>query len=187
SWLNLSTPVQEHDAGIELLSVPLAQYNGPQRKQLQASDWARLFEHAHDVGTFIKASRLRATVRLSSKQRISAACVLGYCFSATRGFILDTEHNGHRFRTDDHAKAAKPFFQLSQSTAATAHTEGLAFIEFSPALTLADAALKSAGLPVDAPQLALTSVLAIDGMASLNRAVADAKVALVQFRAAFGL
>lgn len=183
SWLKLSTPVHGHDAGIKFLSIPLARYNGPDRNQLKTADWEKLVERADGVGAFIKASRQRATVDLPSKQRMSAACVLGYCFSATRGFILDTEHNGQRFRTDDHAKSLQPFFDVSQPAATRGHPEGLVFIEFSPTLTLADAALKSAGLTVDAPQLALTSALAIDGPANLNRAVADAKAALVQFRA----
>lgn len=187
AWFKLPTPLHDDGAGFEVLHLPMQVYNGPDRGKLQAADWQSFMDRASGVGEFLKASRQRATLTLSSKQRMSTACVLGYCFSATRGFTLDMEHNGLDFRTDDHAKATEQFFDASQSAGSAGTTEGLAFIEFSPTLTLAKAASAAAALTSESPQVALTTSKVIDSQAILNRAVADAKAALVQFRAAHSL
>jgi hypothetical protein len=187
TWLKLPTPVYDDDAGFEVLRLPMQAHNGPDRGQLQAANWRSFMDRANGVSGFLKSTCQRATVALSSKQRMSTACALGYCFSATRGFILDMEHNGLGFRTDDHSKAPEQFFDVSQSAGSPGMTEGMAFIEFSPTLTLAKAASAVAKLAPDSPRLALTTSKAIDSQAILNRAVADAKAVLVEFRAVHSL
>jgi hypothetical protein len=108
------------------------------------------------------------------------ACTLGFAFSATRGFILDIEHNGGRLRTDDHAQAPDQFF--TDQSVDGAGAEGVATVAF-PTEAAADVASATAGKLASAPALNLTSARAVDGIATMNKAVAEAKSALVAFRA----
>ncbi|MGF6810714.1 hypothetical protein OKW30_005906 [Paraburkholderia sp. Clong3] len=174
--LSLSDVVSEHE-----LCLVVEPFNGPAREALKVNDWQRLSARAAAIGEFIKRSRSRSAIALSSKQRMSLACLLGYSFAATRGFILDIEHNGARFRTDEHAQALGPFFTADSTRGDDGVKEGVVSIAF-PTRAVADVARATAENLARAPRLDLTSANAIDGPLMLNRAVAEAKSALIDFR-----
>lgn len=174
--LSLGDAVSAHE-----LCLIVEPFNGPGREALKMDDWQHLSARAAAIGKFIKRSRPRSTVALSSKQRMSLACLLGYTFAATRGFILDIDHNGARFRTDEHAQAPGPFFTADSTSGDDGVKEGVASIAF-PTRAVADVTAATAGNLARAPRLELTSANVIDGPLKLNRAVAEAKSALVDFR-----
>jgi hypothetical protein len=173
--LHLDGKLPPHSLGIDA-----TRFNGPQRANLTGADWRQAVEVLEGVGTFIRQSRQRTAVALSAKQRMSLACTLGFAFSATRGFILDIEHNGGRLRTDDHAQALDQFFTVQAVDAAG--VEGVATVAF-PTDAAADVASATADKLSGAPMLNLASARAVDGMPTMNKAVAEAKAALAAFRA----
>lgn len=162
------------------LGIDATAFNGAERANLTSDDWSQAEEQLEAIGTFIRLSRGRAAVALSAKQRMSLACTLGFTFSATRGFILDVEHNGGRLRTDDHAQAPDQFFDVQSADGVG--DQGVATVAF-PTEAAADVASATAGRLDSAPSIILTSARAVDGIATMNRAVAEAKAALVAFRA----
>lgn len=163
------------------LGLVVDPFNGPGRASLSAADWIQLSASGAAIGEFVKRSRSRTGIALSGKQRMSLACLLGYTFSAAKGFVLDIDHNGERFRTDEHAQMPEPFFAVTSSPANGGIKEGVATIAF-PTEAAADVAVATgAGLAL-APRLDFVSGRAIDGTLSLNKAVAEAKSALVDFR-----
>ncbi|OAK60206.1 hypothetical protein A3K87_24120 [Variovorax paradoxus] len=165
----------------EDLGLVVGDFNGPDRSALTHQSWSELGAAAREVGNFIKGSRPRATIALSGKQRMSLSCLLGYAFSATRGFILDIDHNGHHYRTDDHAKAAGSFFKEEQRAGASGIQEAVVCIGF-PTPVGADVDMGSGSTLNSLSRLDLTSTQAVDSMATLNTAVAEAKTALMRFR-----
>lgn len=173
--LHLDGKVPHYSLGIDATA-----FNGPQRANLTSDDWSQAEELLEAIGTFIRLSRRRSAVALSAKQRMSLACTLGFAFSATRGFILDIEHNGGRLRTDDHAQTPDQFFEVQLSDGVGDH--GVATVAF-PTEAAADVASATAGTLDSAPSISLTSARAVGGIATMNRAVAEAKAALVAFRA----
>jgi hypothetical protein len=174
TMLSLAGPVPPFALGVEADF-----FNGPLRATFTSDDWYRLSVRLAEIGEFIKRSRPRFTVTLSAKQRMSLACLLGYTFSATKGFVLDIEHNDEHFRTDDHVQRPEPFFTLTANRGRGA--EGVATIAF-PTSASADVGAAIEGRLEHAPALALFSGRAVDGIATLNKAVAEAKAALVDFR-----
>ena len=66
-------------------------------------------QKAVSIGDFIHSSGDRRTLLIDGKQRMSTACMLGYVFSATRNFLLEIEHNGLAYRTDDHKQKEGQF------------------------------------------------------------------------------
>ncbi|SDF77689.1 hypothetical protein SAMN05216466_10140 [Paraburkholderia phenazinium] len=168
-------------ASVHELCLIVEPFNGPARATLKMTDWQHLSARAAAIGEFIKRSRPRSTIALSSKQRISLACLLGYTFGATKGFILDIEHNGAHFRTDEHVQETAPFFTDGLSRGDDGMKEGVVSIAF-PTSADADVAVAIAGNLARAPRLELTSSDVIDSALKLNRAVAEAKSALVEFR-----
>ncbi len=163
------------------LGLVVDPFNGPGRASLSAADWMQLSANGAAIGEFVKRSRSRTGIALSGKQRMSLACLLGYTFSAAKGFVLDIDHNGERFRTDEHAQMPEPFFTVTSSLA-NEGKEGVATIAF-PTEAAADVAVAigGAGLAL-APRMDIGSGRAIDGTLALNKAVAEAKSALVDFR-----
>lgn len=163
------------------LGLVVDPFNGPGRASLSAADWRHLSANGEAIGEFIKRSRSRTGIALSGKQRMSLACMLGYTFAAAKGFVLDIDHNGERFRTDEHAQMTEPFFVVTSSPANGGLKEGVATIAF-PTEAAADVAGATGASLALAPRLDLVSDRAIDGTLALNKAVAEAKSALVQFR-----
>jgi hypothetical protein len=187
-WLATATPLAFlPDAGrLEELHVDLNRFNGPTRALATSGDWRALLAQVEELATFITATRLRSTVELSAKQRMSAACLLGFVFSATKGFRLRMAHNDDVFDTADHSKSSAPFF-LTPSEASATGSDGVVSIGF-PTDNRIDVAVAAEALGLaDMPRAYLQSSLVIADVAQLNTAVAEAKTEMLRFRASYGL
>ena len=190
-WSDTPTVVHlvEDELGsrMETLSLVSGRFNGPGRGTVGQASWNALQVNARAIGDFIKATRPRSAVKLNGKQRMSYACTLGYGFSATRGFILEVEHNGQVFRTDNHGRSAEQFFDMSAIADAQGLQEGVVAIGF-PSAIAADiegscTALGLAGMP----RLLLQSQNVIGDVDALNKAVTEAKSALSEFKSKYQL
>lgn len=184
-WLAVPTDVQlsaVSKADLRNLTLDVGSFNGPGRGQLGTSAWANLLSEAEELGAFLLASRARRSVCLSAKQRMSLACLLGYCFSATRNFVLKMEHNGTTFDTSLHDRDANVFFNQRVDFIESDGAEGVVCISF-PTTGEADVltACGRFGLSL-APKVFLTSTRPITDLAALNTAVSETKAALVDFK-----
>ncbi|KQY80904.1 dsDNA nuclease domain-containing protein [Pelomonas sp. Root1444] len=190
AWLAAASAVQLlpfASSNIEQLSLDVGRFNGDARGQLGGQAWADLQSQIKGVADFLHASRARTAVALSAKQRMSLAATVGYCFSATRGFTLQMEHNaGAAFDTAKHDRAAAAFFTPPIEIAGVGQ-EGVVSISF-PYPGRADVAASAVNFGLaGAPQLHIEGAGVIDGLPALNTAVHEAKAALVAFRAAHQL
>jgi hypothetical protein len=168
------------------LGLAVGGFTGCDRSARTAAEWAQLFAAATGVGEFVKASSGRRCVALDGKQRMSVACLLGYAFGATRGFILQVEHNGQEYRTDVHDRAEGEYFAEARTPGDLDVKEGVVCIGF-PTPVGADLSLVSSGSLTELPSLTLDSARVVNGMSTLNLAVSEAKAALVGFRSELGL
>lgn len=169
------------------LGLILGPFNGGDRASRTQVEWDRLTASATLVSRFLKSSRGRKAVAIDGKQRMSVACVLGHAFSATQGHVLQIDHNGVLYRTDDHTRAAGVFFKLDrQPSALPEKKEGVVCIGFPTAIG-SDWAVGSSAPLQGLPLLTLSGGNPIDGMKALNIAVAEAKEAMVEFRSSCGL
>ncbi|ENX59210.1 MULTISPECIES: dsDNA nuclease domain-containing protein [Acinetobacter] len=174
--INLSTSTSQYQD----LNLDIRDFNGPDRAQKTSSDWNNLIKKAVLIGDFIHNSGDRRILLIDGKQRMSTACMLGYVFSATRNFLLEIEHNGLTYRTDDHKQKEGQFFTKIDSVELQSETEAIVTIGFPTAI----------GKDIDStinevkslPRLNLESCHAIDNMETLNLAVREAKSALVSFK-----
>ena len=182
TWMAAPTPVLLVNQCVKLehLGVNVNDFTGLQRSRRSASDWSTLSAALTGIGDFIKASRPRRCVALDGKQRMSVACLVGYALSATRGFLLDIEHNGQHYRTDNHDKASGRFFDQTIEIG-TGTKQGVVCIGF-PTPVGADFAAAAGGALMHLPLLVLSSGSAIADTMTLNLAVAEAKQALMRFR-----
>lgn len=183
AWVKTPTEirlVQEHQ-GIEELDLRVAAFTGADRAGRTAVEWEQLLAAAEQISRFVVTSRQRRVIGLDGKQRMSLACLLGYVFSAVKGFTLAIRHNGQTYRTDDHAKAADAFFTGIDTTGSATSKEGVACIGFPMPVGNDMAAVVGSALTSMA-QLTLISSAAIADVATLNQAVAEAKEQLVRFR-----
>ncbi|SPA46666.1 CD-NTase-associated endodeoxyribonuclease Cap4 [Cupriavidus taiwanensis] len=181
-----ATPSDLHLAPAEFELGPLAldvsRFNGPERGSLGQAAWVQLQQGLGEVGDFLHASRRRRGVRLSAKHRMSLACLLGYCFSATRNFTLTLDHNDEMYDTSVHDRALGPFFTVNEDAPPTLGVEGVASISF-PNGSNADVAANANAFGLSSsPKLSLVSASVITDIASLNTAVSEAKIALAAFR-----
>ena len=185
AWLGTATVLQlvpETPPGIEGLALDVGAFNGPQRGSLGVAKWTELQSQLGAVGQFILDSRERRGVLLSAKQRMSLACVVGYCFSATRGFTLQANHNGRILDTAKHERSDARFFDANEEVPDPAEDEGIACISF-PYPGKEDVLAAAVGLGrSSAPKLFLTSAAALTDVGVLNTAVNEAKAALTAFR-----
>jgi len=182
-WLKTPTEIRldaRHD-DIEELGLNVTAFNSPDRGSRTAGDWACLFSAVEKIADFINSSRDRRVVGLDGKQRMSLACMMGFVFSATRGFVLEIHHNGQAYRTDDHSKEDATFFSCSEQDGNPASKAGVACIGF-PTPVGNDVNASTSGQSGALSLLSLVSNTAIATMPALNRAVADAKSHLVRFR-----
>jgi hypothetical protein len=173
-------PVQ----GIEELGLDVADFNGDGRGAIGPAAWHDLQRRLEGLGVFIQQSRPRRAVKVSAKQRMSLACLVGFVFSATRGFTLQMEHNaGQVYDTANHDRSAQAFFATEGAAAAQLGSpDGVVAICF-PNIGREDILVAaSAALLDEAPRLFLESATPIADIRTLNTAVADAKAALVAFR-----
>lgn len=183
SWLNTPTEVHlvQGSQGMEELALENGKFAGTERADRTPAEWAQLQNASEKVADFIKVSRPRCTVSFDGKQRMSLACVLGYAFSAVKGFTLAVRHNGNVYRTDDHSMASGPFFEDVPTADAGKGEDGVVCVGF-PTPIGRDVASGTVGIPSAAPSLVLVSSLAITDIATLNQAVAHTKSQLVKFR-----
>ena len=183
AWLSSPTRVQlGGGASFEVLSLDVDGFNGPERGKKSPEDWGTLSRAAASVATFIRTSTARRGVLLYGKQRMSAACLLGHAFTAAGGFTLRVEHNGNVFRTDVHDKAGGPFFSEVRTSGEGQGGQGVACLGF-PAPVGSDVLLAQGGGLAGLPALSLESDRAVSSQEEMNLAVAEAKAALMRFRA----
>lgn len=183
-WRATPSDLQLAAAGFELgpLAQDVTEFNGPGRGRLGQAAWDQLQVRLGEVGHFLHATRARRGVRLSAKHRMSLACLLGYCFSATRNFTLTLEHNDQLYDTSKHDKSLGPFFTVIEDAPSTLGIEGVASISF-PNGSNADVAANAHAFGLEgSPKLSLVSTAVVTDIASLNTAVSEAKVALAEFR-----
>lgn len=183
AWLATPTRVLLAPVAVPAFELGLAVggFNGPDRRLRTVPEWSGLADAATSIGDFLKASRERHCVALDAKQRMSVACLLGYSFSASKGFTLQIEHNGHVYRTDAHSQASGPFFAEGIHRNDENALEGVACIGF-PTPVGRDVELVPAAPLSGLPRLTLSSDKVVDSVEMLNLAVAEAKAALVRFR-----
>lgn len=183
AWQKTPTEIRFDDRldGIEELGLAVSSFSGPDRVRKVTDDWTSLFSAVEKVANFILASRQRRVVGIDGKQRMSLACLMGFVFSATRGFVLEIRHNGQVYRTDDHSKSDAPFFSCTEEDGDPASNSGVACIGFPT--PVGDDVNTSIGIqPGVLPRLTLVSTTAIAAMPALNSAVAETKSQLVRFR-----
>lgn len=176
--INLSASSSQY----QYLNLDISDFNGSDRAQKTSNDWNNLIKKAVSIGDFIHISGDRRTLHIDGKQRMSTACMLGYVFSATRNFLLEIEHNGLAYRTDNHKQKEGEFFNKIETIKLHGKTEGIVTIGFPTAIgkdidSMISNEVKSL------PRLNLESTNAIDNMETLNLAVREAKSALVAFKA----
>jgi len=183
TWL--STPVQVqllsgatpfHELGLDVGS-----FNGDARAAKTLADWLSLLAAAGRIAEFINGSTTRRVIALDGKQRMSTSCLLGYAFSATRGFLLHVEHNGISYRTAIHDRSPGTFFNEVLTAGDAQTSEGIVCIGF-PTAVGADINLMSSGALAKLPRLTLESSRTIANTEELNLAVVESKNALVRFR-----
>lgn len=183
-WRATPSDLQLAPEGFELgrLTMDVTLFNGPDRGALGHAAWEQLRQRLIEVGGFLHASRGRRGVQLSAKHRMSLACLLGHCFSATRDFTLALEHNGQLYDTSLHERAPGQFFCVQEDPLSTLGLEGVASISF-PNGSNADVAANASAFELEkSPKLSLVSTSAVTDITSLNTAVNEAKVALAEFR-----
>lgn len=183
-WRASPSDLQLATAGFELgpLALDVTAFNGPDHGSLGQAGWDQLQARLTELGDFLHASRTRRGVRLSAKHRMSLACLLGYCLSATRNFTLTLDHNDQLFDTSKHDKAPGAFFTVSEDAPSTLGLEGVATISF-PNGSNADVEVNAKAFGLEgSPKLSLISTAVVTDIASLNTAVHEAKVALAGFR-----
>jgi len=187
-WLNTPTRIvlTSADAALEQLILPAAEFVGPTRSAKVAADWQHLSTSAQDVADFLSKNTERRTILLDGRQGMSAACILGHAFRATKRFVLHVEHNGTVYRTDAYDGALSPFFQVSGRGLPAPNTQGAAVIAFTTGVG-ADLTLGTEQVPDGAPVLTLESGRAVASQADMTLAVNEAKTALVKFRSEYRL
>lgn len=188
SWLSTPTNVRLLTGAVPYweLGLNVSAFNGENRAMLSQTDWSELAGNATEIGEFIKRASLRRSLLLDGKQRMSTACLLGHSFGATRGFVLQVEHNMLSYRTDIHDRAGGSFFTSAVTPGEALAKEGVVCIGF-PTSVGVDLASVEGGKLQHLPHLTLESTRVVDSIGALNLAVSEAKTALVQFRAETGL
>lgn len=183
-WRATPSALQLLGQGFDLgpLGLDVSTFNGPDRGTVGQAAWEQLRHSLAEMGKFVLASRQRRGIRLSAKHRMSVACLLGHTFSATGNFTLTMEHNGQLFDTSDHTQAKEQFFTDHESAVTSTGREGMVSISF-PSGSNADVDVQAMAFGLDAsPKLSLGSGSAVPDIATLNRAVHEAKVKLAEFR-----
>lgn len=181
----LSTPIKVHLLACAVpfseLGLDVGSFNSDARAVKSLKDWLALLAATERIAVFISESSLRRRIALDGKQRMSTACVLGYAFSATRGFFLNVEHNGILYSTAVHDRSAGAFFNAAVASGKDDMSEGIVCMGF-PTAVGADIQLGSSEGGSKLPRLMLDSSRTIASIEDMNLAIAEAKNALVQFR-----
>jgi hypothetical protein len=175
-----SEPVQ----GIEELALDVSDFNGDSRGALGSAAWNDLRRRLEGLGAFIQSSRQRRAVSISAKQRMTLACLLGFAFSATRGFTLQMAHNaGPVHDTANHDRSAQAFFAADDLVTEQSRGPAGVVAICCPNLGRDDVLTATSAGPLDlAPKLFLESAVPVADGLILNTAVAETKAAVVAFR-----
>lgn len=180
-----STPTRIHlgnsEATSHQLMLPASDFVGPGRSTKNAADWQQLWTAALDVADFLCKSTKRRIVLLDGRQGMSAACLLGHAFRATKQFALHVEHNGVVYRTNVYDQATGPFFHESLRQGSIANGHGVAVIAFTTAVG-PDFQVGNQNVLDGIPVLSLESGRAVSSPPEMTLAVNEAKAALVKFR-----
>lgn len=181
-WLESPIRVHLHSRELTLsqLTLPADGLVGPARSSKVAADWQGLSAAAQEVAEFVGQCTDRRTVTLDGRQGMSAACLLGHAFRATKRFALHVEHNGAVYRTNVYDQAEGPFFNVTTLGDGTTAEQGVVSIAFTTQVG-ADLGLGVSDLE-GLPALTLDSGRAVASQAEMNLAIAEAKTALVRFR-----
>lgn len=183
-WRAKPSPLQLSDLGFALgpIGLDVSAFNGPNRGTAGQTAWEQLQRSLAEMGKFVLTSRPRRGISLTAKHRMSTACLLGHTFSATCNFTLTMEHNGQFFDTSVHTQAKEQFFTDYESAFTSTGLEGVVSISF-PNGSNADVDAQAEAFGLDtSPKLSLTSSSVVSDIATLNRAVYEAKVKLAEFR-----
>ena len=182
-WLGTPVQVQLLSGAVPFheLGLDVGSFNGDARAAKTLADWLSLLAAAERIAEFINGSTLRRGIALDGKQRMSTSGLLGYAFGATRGFVLNIEHNGHSYRTAIHGRSEGTFFADAMFPGDAEMFEGIASIGF-PTGVGADINLGTSATTAKLPRLTLESSRTIANIEDLNLAVAESKDALVRFR-----
>lgn len=183
-WIDTPTPINTVQGVThrEQLCIDVSEVNGDRRGDLPPEEWMEFANNAAGIAAFFKESRQRRCIAIDGKQRMSTACVLGHAFGATKSHVLQIEQNGSIYRTDNHTKAAGKFFNATTNNSNNPVAEAIVCIAFPTAIGN-DAARSYPDLFNKLPTLILNSERAIEGIAVLNTAVAEAKSSIVNLRA----
>lgn len=184
-WASVPTDVRACSAlgyVVEHYLVDATELNGPMRGNLDAAVWAARLADAVAVWESIKATRGRRAVRLDANNRMSAAMMLGYGFSATRGARLVITHRGETFDCGDFRRTSEAAFSVEHTYEGVSGGHGVVAIAFAPGvqadLERASAALGLAGVPT----ALLHSARPIASNMDLTAAAEDAKRFLAEYR-----
>lgn len=180
----IAGPVQ----GIEELALDVGDLNGDSRDALGVTAWWGIQLRFFSLSEFVKASRTRQAIKVSAKQRISLACVVGFVFSATRGFTLQMEHNhGKYYDTARHERATDTFFEKILISAQQEALEGIVVISF-PTPSREDVLAYLSNGPLDGvPKLFLDSTMPIGDGTVFNTSIVEAKGEILAFRGKYQL
>lgn len=183
-WRAKPSALQLSDLGFALgpIGLDVTAFNGPNRGTAGQTAWEQLQRSLAEMGKFVLTSRPRRGISLTAKHRTSTACLLGHTFSATGNFTLTMEHNGQLFDTSVHTQAKEQFFADYESAVTSTGLEGVVSISF-PNGSNADVDAQAEAFGLDtSPKLSMTSSSVVSDIATLNRAVHEAKVKLAEFR-----
>ncbi len=164
------------------LTLPLENFDGPDRANLSPQAWQELRTQAESHATFLKDSSKRRQLLVDGKHRMSSSCLVGFSYSAVRGFHLQIEHNGFTYRTDNHTRTDGQFFTVDRLPGDSSK-EGVVAIGFPTAVGDDVNIAPLSRLP----RLDLKSPRVIDGTPAANLAVAQAKDEMVRFRSELGI
>lgn len=167
------------------MSIDLRPYIGVDRASRTTGEWDSLRDKSALVGEFLLTSRPRARVKLNGNLRMSAAVTMGMAFKATKKHALVIEHRGVEYALDDYTEHPSAFFVVDQ--VAGSGNEGLVAIQLG-LLTRTDIerSIHALGLGMS-PMLFIESGNGVANVATLNRAVREAKQAVANFRSTLGL
>lgn len=184
-WTSVPTEVRVLTAPNDVAEhylVDTAELNGPMRGDLGAAIWNARLAVAIEVWESIKATRGRRTVRLDASHRMSAAAMLGFAFSATRGARLVITHRGESFDCGDYRRTPEAAFAFEQIRDGAADGHAVVAIAFAPGL-LADIERASGGLGLaGSTAVLLSATRPIASNLDLTAAVEDAKRTLADYR-----
>jgi hypothetical protein len=179
-WL-IKSDAEAGTSSAYALTLDARTFVGPERVTAGNASWSEFHARAVQAGAFLQASRPRRRVVLSSELRMSAAIVVGNAFKAARGHVLTLKHREAVYDLSKHDQVAGVFFSTEQY--GDSGTDAVVSIEIGPATD--DVKLACGALGLDSlPTLRMWAAAGLPDLATLNKAIAEARQHLAQFRGA---